>query len=142
MTLQKPCGLFGNRCGISYKDINFPYQSHKSFPPVSRWSTKGRHNNLIESGDSASLCSAKLRCPGLLRMLACSHPQIARCVRSSGELARFNPFDSKRTISYFLVLSVGIEPTLQDPQSCVLSIERREDRLSLLNFQLSGQAFH
>ncbi len=27
------------------------------------------------------------------------------------------------------VLSVGIEPALQDPQSCVLSIERREQKI-------------
>ncbi len=35
---------------------------------------------------------------------------------------------SIRTLNYsiFLVLPVGIEPTLQAPQACVLSIERRK----------------
>lgn len=31
---------------------------------------------------------------------------------------------------HYAVLSVGIEPTLQAPQACVLSIERREHEIT------------
>ena len=44
------------------------------------------------------------------------------------------------------MLSAGIEPALQDPQSCVLSIERREHNLKIPNYRdnklhAEGQGF-
>ncbi len=53
---------------------------------------------------------------------------------------RVNPCFLKRCLFIFLgrisiknVLSAGIEPALQDPQSCVLSIERRK-QIKIPNF--------
>ena len=42
--------------------------------------------------------------------------------------------------SQFFVLSIGIEPILQVPQTCVLSIERREQLETPLSYSKIGKS--